>query len=216
MPIAELIGKYVPLESRGTRLVASCPFHDETKPSFSVYPDSGTYHCYGCGAHGDVIDFWMAYHGVGFCDALVALAEMAHVQLDADRRSEEEVRKSKERRDRRQQVIEMYRFAQAHYRKNLASPSGSACRDYLQSRGVSEELLSRFGLGWALDDWHGLTGALQRNAFDMQLAADSGLVDISRNSGKPYDPFRARLMFPIRDASGTTIAFGGRIIDNAA
>lgn len=65
LPIAELIGKYVPLESRGTRLVASCPFHDETKPSFSVYPDSGTYHCYGCGAHGDVIDFWMAYHGVG-------------------------------------------------------------------------------------------------------------------------------------------------------
>ena len=213
--IAELIGRYVPLQPRGSRLVAPCPFHDETNPSFSVNPDDGSFYCFGCQKHGDVIDFWMAHHGVGFRDALKALAEMAHVHLDEDRRSPEEPRKARELRDKRQQVIDMYQFAKAHFQKNLASPAGADCRAYLQTRGVSEELVTRFGLGWALDSWHGLDGALQRAGFNMQLATEAGLVGISRNSGKPYDPFRARLMFPIQDTLGTTIAFGGRIIDSA-
>ncbi|MCR5259655.1 MAG: DNA primase [Desulfovibrio sp.] len=213
--IAELIGRYVPLQPRGSRLVAPCPFHDETNPSFTVDPD-GHFYCFGCGRGGDIFDFWKEHHGVGFREALEALAEMAHVQLDEDQRSSAAARKAKETHDKRMQVIEMHRFAQAHFWKNLASPKGADCRVYLKSRGVPEELAVRFGLGWALDDWHDLTGALQRAGFDVRLAAEGGLVGISHSSGKPYDPFRARLMFPIRDTSGTTIAFGGRIIDNAS
>lgn len=179
-------------------------------------PEDGFFYCFGCQIHGDIFDFWMAYHGVGFREALEALAEMAHVQLDDDQRSPADVRKEKERCDMRRQVLKMYQFAQEHFRKNLTSPAGAVCRDYLQARGVQEDLQARFGLGWAMDDWHDLTGALDRAGFDMKLVAEAGLVGISHSSGKPYDPFRARLMFPIRDSAGDTIAFGGRIIDNVA
>ena len=215
IPIVDLISKFVPLKQLGGRFVAPCPFHEETKPSFSVTPN-GYFYCFGCQKHGDIFTFWMEYHGVSFREALEQLAEQANVTLDEGRRDPEAARRAKERRTRRQQVIDMYRFAQAHFRKNLASPKGADCRAYMRGRGISEELLERFGLGWALDDWHDLTGALQRAGFDVRLAAEGGLVGISHSSGKPYDPFRARLMFPIRDTSGTTIAFGGRIIDNAA
>ncbi len=212
LPIAELIGRYVPLEPAGTRLIASCPFHDETKPSFSVNPDGGNFYCFGCGKGGDIFTFWQEYHGVGFREALEALAEMAGVQLDADRRSQADAKKDMERRGRRRQAFRMYSFAEERFQKNLASDAGAACRDYLQARGVPEELQKRFGLGWALDDWHDLTGAMERAGFDMKLAAEAGLVGTSHSSGKSFDPFRARLMFPIRDSAGTTVAFGGRII----
>lgn len=166
-------------------------------------PEDGFFYCFGCQIHGDIFDFWMAYHGVGFREALEALAEMAHVQLDDDQRSPADVRKEKERCDMRRQVLKMYQFAQEHFRKNLTSPAGAVCRDYLQARGVQEDLQARFGLGWAMDDWHDLTGALDRAGFDMKLVAEAGLVGISHSSGKPYDPFRARLMFPIRDRLAT-------------
>ncbi len=215
LPIAELIGRYVPLEPAGPRLVAPCPFHDETRPSFSVTPDSGFFYCFGCGKGGDIFTFWQEYHGVGFREALETLAEMAGVQLDDDRRSQADAKMDLERRGRRRQAFNMHRFAQEHFQKNLASDAGAACRDYLQARGVPEELQKRFGLGWALDDWHDLTGALKNAGYDIKLASEAGLVGTSHSSGKPYDPFRARLMFPIRDTSGTTVAFGGRIINNA-
>nr|MCR5259146.1 DNA primase [Desulfovibrio sp.] len=216
LPIADLIGRYVPLEPRGANFVAACPFHDETKPSFSVTPDSNCFYCFGCGKGGDIFTFWQEYHGVGFREALEQLAEMAGVQLDDDRRSQADAKKDMERRGRRRQAFGMYRFAQEHFQKNLASDAGADCRAYLQARGVPEDLQKRFGLGWALDDWHDLTGTLKQAGYDMKLAAEAGLVGTSRNSGAPFDPFRARLMFPIRDSAGTTIAFGGRVIDNAS
>ena len=211
--IVELINRFVPLKQVGSRFVAPCPFHEETKPSFSVNPD-GYFYCFGCQKHGDIFDFWMEYHGVTFREALNQLAEMANVTVDETDRNPGAARRAKEQRSRREQLLHMYRLAQAHFQKNLFSAKGGACRAYMKSRGITEELLERFGLGWAMDDWHDLANHLKQMGCDLKLAAEGGLIGISSRTGQAYDPFRARLMFPIRDTSGTTIAFGGRIIDN--
>lgn len=213
--IVDLINRFVPLKQVGGRYVAPCPFHEETKPSFSVNPD-GYFYCFGCQKHGDIFDFWMEYHGVTFKEALTQLAEMAGVTIDEVRRSPGAAKKAREQRSRRDQLLHMYKLAQAHFQKNLFAQDGAACRAYMKGRGITEELLERFGLGWARDDWHDLTGYFRQMGCDLKLAAEGGLLGISSKTGQAYDPFRARLMFPIRDTSGTTIAFGGRIIDNTS
>ena len=110
----------------------------------------------------------------------------------------------------------MYRLAQGHFVANLEGPDGAACRKYMAERGISPELARRFGLGWAKDGWHDLASFLQAKGCDLNLAMEGGLLGKSSKTGKPYDPFRARLMFPIRNTGSETIAFGGRIIDKAS
>ncbi|MDO4840845.1 MAG: toprim domain-containing protein, partial [Desulfovibrionaceae bacterium] len=128
--------------------------------------------------------------------------------------NKQEVQKAKEQRSKREQLMHMYRLAKNHFASNLAGEAGKECRAYMQKRGISDELMKRFGLGWARDDWHDLSSFLQAQGCSMPLAVEGGLVSLSKKTGKPYDPFRARLMFPIRNTAGETIAFGGRIIDN--
>lgn len=211
--IVDLINRFVPLKQVGSRFVAPCPFHQETKPSFSVNPD-GFFYCFGCQKSGDIFDFWMEYHGVTFKDALEQLAREAGVTLDDVQNNPGAARKMREQRTKRQQLMAMYKLAQSHFQKNLFSTQGAACRAYMQGRGISPELLERFGLGWAMDGWRDLTTFLQRSGCNLDLAMEGGLLGKSSKSGRPYDPFRARLMFPIRNTAGETIAFGGRIIDN--
>ncbi len=215
IPIVELINRFVPLRQVGNRFVAPCPFHQETKPSFNVTPD-GRFYCFGCQKTGDIFTFWMEYHGVSFKEALEQLAGEAGVTLQKkfSQANKQEVQKAKEQRSKREQLMHMYRLAKNHFASNLAGDVGKECRAYMQKRGISDELMKRFGLGWARDDWHDLSSFLQAQGCSMPLAVEGGLVSLSNKTGKPYDPFRARLMFPIRNTAGETIAFGGRIIDN--
>ena len=208
--IVDLINRYVPLRQVGSRFVAPCPFHDETKPSFTVNPE-GTFYCFGCQKAGDIFSFWMEYNGVSFREALEALAAMAGVTLE-ETRSPEEARRQREKRSKRQQLAQMYQHAQRHFQANLSTKAGEACRAYMEGRGITADVLDAFGLGWAQESWNDLAESLRRERFDLNLAVEGGLLRSSPRSGRPYDAFRGRLMFPIRDSAGDTIAFGGRII----
>lgn len=212
IPIVDLINRFVPLRQIGNRFVAPCPFHQETKPSFNVTPD-GRFYCFGCQKSGDIFTFWMEYHGVSFRDALEQLAAEAGVSLENTAPSRGAARMAKQKRTQRQQIMFMYRLARQHFATNLDGEAAQACRDYMRQRGISPELMARFGLGWAKDDWRDLASYLQSQGCDMKLAIDGGLLNLSQKTGKPYDVFRARLMFPIRNTAGECIAFGGRIID---
>lgn len=213
IPIVDLINRFVPLRQIGNRFVAPCPFHQETKPSFNVTPD-GRFYCFGCQKSGDIFSFWMEYHGVGFRDALEQLAGEAGVSLESySRENRGAAQKSREQRTKRQQLMLMYRLARTRFAANLEGQAGQACRDYMEQRGISADLMTRFGLGWARDDWHDLAGWLQSQGCDMKLAVEGGLLGLSSKTSKTYDVFRGRLMFPIRNTGGETIAFGGRIID---
>lgn len=211
--IVDLIGRYVPLRQMGGRYVAPCPFHQETKPSFNVTED-GRFHCFGCQKSGDIFSFWMEYHGVGFREALEQLAQEAGVDLSSfSRRKGPGAGRAAGERGRRMEFLRMYRMAQSHFSANMRSEAGAACRAYMEKRGISPELADRFGLGWAMDSWHDLSSWLQAQGFSQKMGVESGLLSLSRRTGKAFDPFRARLMFPIRNTAGETIAFGGRIVD---
>lgn len=212
--IVDLIGRYIPLRQMGNRFVAPCPFHQETKPSFNVTPD-GRFYCFGCQKSGDIFTFMMEYHGLSFRDALEQLSQEAGVDLAAfgPRRQHPGAARQK---NRKKDLLLMYRLAQGHFVANLEGPDGAACRKYMAERGISPELARRFGLGWAKDGWHDLASFLQAKGCDLNLAMEGGLLGKSSKTGKPYDPFRARLIFPIRNTGSETIAFGGRIIDKAS
>ncbi len=212
--IVDLIGRYIPLRQMGNRFVAPCPFHQETKPSFNVTPD-GRFYCFGCQKSGDIFTFMMEYHGLSFRDALEQLSQEAGVDLAAfgPRRQHPGAARQK---NRKKDLLLMYRLAQGHFVANLEGPDGAACRKYMAERGISPELARRFGLGWAKDGWHDLASFLQAKGCDLNLAMEGGLLGKSSKTGKPYDPYRARLMFAIRNTGSETIAFGGRIIDKAS
>jgi DNA primase len=201
--IEDVIGRYVELRPAGVRLVAPCPFHQETKPSFSVNPEGGFYYCFGCQASGDVIEFYRAINGLEFGEAVEALAREAGLQ----------VRKRPEYMPAggvsRAQCLDMHALAQVFYGKMLGGAAGQAAREYIARRGLSTEIVERFCLGWAPSGWNELRDHLRGNGFTPEAAEKAGLVSKSAK-GSYYDRFRERLIFPIMNLSGQTVAFGGR------
>ncbi len=210
--IVDIARRYVELKRNGPRWVAPCPFHQETKPSFSVNEEQGLFYCFGCHASGDIFDFYGRINGLDFRDTLEQLAAEAGVSLD--RGPADPKRREQEQRERsgRRQMIRMYELAAAHFAAALDSPEGEECRAYIQKRGLSDEIVQRFGLGWARRDWQSLATALHRAGFNERMAAEAGLLGISERSRRAYDRFRGRLIFPIKSLSNQIIAFGGRII----
>ena len=207
--IVDLVGRYVQLRHMGSRLTAPCPFHQETKPSFSVNPDKGLFYCFGCKASGDIFDFYSKINGVDFNETLHALAEEAGVTLESFSPAAREERKRE--LTRRQLILRMYEYAKRAYRAGLESVAGEECREYIKRRGLAPEIIDKFELGWASRNWQDLAKGLNNAGFDSDLAIESGLLGRS-DSGRVYDRFRGRLIFPIKNLSGQTIAFGGRII----
>ncbi|MBQ3891770.1 MAG: DNA primase [Desulfovibrio sp.] len=205
--LSDLARRYVDLRHAGARLVAPCPFHQETKPSFSINDEQGLFYCFGCQASGDIFDFYGRINGLDFRETLHALAEEAGVRLE-DRPADP---RQKRERSKKLDMMRMHELAAAHFRSNLASPQARACREYADSRGISPELRERFGIGWSMDGWQDLCGALARGGFDTAAAVECGLLSRSQ-SGRVFDRFRSRLMFPIRSLSGQAVAFGGRIL----
>lgn len=206
--IATFIGQYVPLRKRGNDLVGLCPFHNEKTPSFHVHPDRGFFKCFGCGVAGDVITFVQKRESIPFGDAVRMLAQRAGVQL------EPESPLAARMRGERETIFEANRLAAAFFARALASDAGAGARAYLRKRGLSDETVTRFGLGYAPASWDALVGELQRSGIDLRLAAKAGLVK-PKESGGFYDFYRDRLMIPTLAPTGEVIAFGGRALGDA-
>jgi DNA primase len=202
----ELVRRYVELRRVGNRWVAPCPFHQESKPSFSVNEEEGFFYCFGCQAAGDIFDFYGRINGLDFRETLECLAEEAGVSLAASGRPVKD-----KARDARGIALKLHELAGARFRRNLAGEHGRICREYLDGRALAPAVREAFGLGWSLPAWRDVSAALLREGFAAEAIAASGLA-VKNERGDCYDRFRGRLMFPIHDLSGRIIAFGGRII----
>ncbi|MCA1588392.1 MAG: DNA primase [Chloroflexi bacterium] len=206
LPVLEIVGETVALKRAGSVSKGLCPFHGEKTPSFIVTPERETWHCFGCGEHGDIFTFLMRRDGLDFREALERLAERAGVELSE--RTAAEDRHRKRLRDALEAAIAWYRevLLQAH--------QAERAREYLAERGFSEETLDRFSIGFAPNTWDALTRRLRERGFgDGELSA-AGLASPSSRGGV-YDRFRGRIIIPIRDASGRPIGLGGRIMPGA-
>lgn len=210
LSLLEIAGRYINLRPNGTRFIAPCPFHQETKPSFYISEDKGTFYCFGCQASGDIIEFHSRINGIDFRESVSQLAEEAGISIDSW--SNGSVREeAKTARTIRQTMLAMHEAAASWFEGALARDSGRECRAYIEKRGLSPAIVERFGLGWAEREWHPLRDFLSRKGFNGALGCECGLLAKSA-SGRVYDHFRGRLMFPIRNLSNQVIAFGGRII----
>jgi DNA primase len=204
--IVELIGKSVALKRRGKSFVGLCPFHSEKSPSFTVDPTKQVFHCFGCKAGGSAIEFVMRRDRVEFIDALRLLAESAGIELPR-------FGGNKQNASEKQSLLAMQSAAGAFFAKVLAEPvQGKAARDYLKQRQINADSIGRFGIGLAPDGWDGLLRGPVGKQFAPQQLATGGLVKARDGGTGFYDTFRNRLMFPIRDAEGRVIAFGGRVL----
>ena len=206
--IEELIGQYVQLRRRGRTLTGLCPFHNEKTPSFTVYPDTQSFYCFGCGAAGDAITFVRKINNLGYVEAVKQLAARAGMPMP-----EEDDKESR----RRSRMLEMNRCAARYFYEqlNARTPQAEEARRYWrEKRGLSDGAIRRFGLGYAPDEFGGLLHYLRRRGFSESEIEEGGLAKRSAK-GNLYDLFRHRVMVPIIDVRGNIIAFGGRVMDDS-
>ena len=214
--IVEVVGRHVELKKAGINHKGLCPFHGEKSPSFIVSPSRQTYHCFGCGVHGDAIRFLTEHHGMAFMDAVKDLAQQVGVAVPESTATPEDKAKADAERAQRATLSEVLAKAGDFYRGALkANPRAVA---YLKKRGLTGAIAAHFGMGYAPEGWRTLAGVFPR--YDDPLLAESGLVITSGGDGdtaaeeqKRYDRFRDRIMFPIRSVKGDVIGFGGRVLD---
>lgn len=202
--IVDVVGERVPLKKTGREYQACCPFHNEKTPSFTVSPSKQFYHCFGCGAHGSAISFLMEYDHLDYVEAVEALART--IGIPVPREGTEDAPKRK-RTDKNLYTLmeEATLWFQTQLKQNPEAQS------YLAQRGLSAEIINRFGLGYAPTGWDNLGKHLAHYSTDKLLA--TGMM-IQNESGRIYDRFRERIMFPIRDKRGRVIGFGGRVLGN--
>lgn len=208
--IESVISGYVDLKRRGKNLVGLCPFHNEKTPSFTVYPETESYYCFGCGAGGEVINFIRNIENLDFTDAVKLLADRAGLKLPD---SDFDDSASKLRR----RIYEANREAARFYHETLFTENGKQQLEYLTRRGVSPKMIRHFGLGAAPDDWHALENYLREKGFRRDELIAANLLRYSEKEGKRYyyDAFRAKVMYPVIDLRGNVVAFGGRVLDNS-
>ncbi|TFG36269.1 MAG: DNA primase, partial [Desulfobacterales bacterium] len=207
--IIEVIGEHVHLQKAGVRYKGLCPFHSEKTPSFTVNRERQFYHCFGCNESGDVLSFMMKYHNLTFPDAVARLAERYGVELEESKLSPEELRKIREREG----LYAVNRVAATIFHKYLLeNPAAGRARQYLEQRGMSREMISRFQLGYAPDRWDFLAQALAEADEAEQVAVAAGLLVQKEPAGRVYDRFRDRVLFPIFSLNGQIAGFGGRIL----
>ncbi len=209
----DLVRRYVDLKQVGSRWIAPCPFHQESKPSFSVDEEKCLFYCFGCQASGDLFDFYGRINGLDFRESLIQLAEELGISIDSKMPGiAAKNDKKQEKKKNRQELLRIHELACAHYKAELKSADSKSCQAYIEKRGLSPELVDKFSLGWASDSWQNLAEILRKSGFKKESILESGLVGQSK-SGRFYDRFRARLIFPIKSLSNQVIAFGGRIIE---
>ncbi len=209
--IVSVIGEYVPLKRKGANYQGLCPFHTEKTPSFSVSPTKQIYHCFGCGAGGNVFKFMMEIEHLTFPEAVEKLAKRAGVTLPEKELSKAE----KQALARRERFLQINEVVAKYYQKVLLeTKSGAKYHTYLNQRGMSDDVIAKFTLGACQPGWDGLYRfLLQRQVAPMEME-QLGLILPRKEGNGYYDRFRERVMFPIRNERGQVVAFGGRIIDN--
>lgn len=208
--IEDLIGSYVELKRSSGNFVGLCPFHSEKTPSFTVFPDSMSFYCFGCGTGGDAISFISKIENLGYVDAVKFLAERANMTMPAEDPREAAASKQRET------ILKANKEAARFYHSCLKNEKlGATAREYIAKRRLTRETVIHFGLGYAPDGWDNLTKHLLSKGFTESDILTAGLAKKSDKSGKLFDFFRNRLMFPIIDLRGNVIAFGGRVLDDS-
>ena len=205
-PIEDVVGQYVNLKRSGSNMFGLCPFHGEKTASFSVAPDKGIYYCFGCHKGGGAINFMMEIEGLSYPDAVRKLAERAGLEVPEDEQYQNRYRQQ-------ERLWALMKEAGRFYHSQLYSPAGAQCLAYTQKRGLSKAILTNFGVGYAPDSWNALVDAMHKKGYTDQELIDADLV--GQKSGRIYDRFRNRLMFPIIDVRGNVIGFGGRVLDDS-
>lgn len=207
--IVDVISEYVQLKKQGRNYFGLCPFHGEKSPSFSVSADKQIFHCFGCGAGGNVFSFLMQHEGFSFIEAAQFLADKASIDLPAmsPTTSVNTVSKDAEK------MIEAHELLKKFYHHLLVNTKeGQIALDYLLNRGFTKEIIDQFEIGYALDSWDFITKFLIKRGFDPHMMEEAGLLVKKSNSDEYFDRFRNRIMFPINDHNGLPIAFSGRVL----
>jgi DNA primase len=202
--IVEVVGARVALKRAGSNYKGLCPFHGEKTPSFTVSPSKGFYHCFGCGKHGTAIGFLMDHDNLEFPEAVEALAEMMGLEVPREQTGQPE------RRDENDELYALLREADQIYRAALRTSDKAIA--YLKKRGIDGPTAGRFGIGYAPDAWDTVLRALGTSEARIGALTQAGLLVVN-DSGRRYDRFRDRIMFPIRNTKGQVIGFGGRVLD---
>ena len=205
--VVEIVSEYVSLKKKGRNYFGLCPFHAEKTPSFSVNPEKQIFHCFGCGQGGNVVTFLMSHEKLGFVEAIRFLAKRANIRLPQKETNRQEM-------ELNDKLLLVHQLASSYYTSNLENNiKGKMGQDYLGSRKLSDQTISEFRLGLALDEWDGLHKSANAKGVETPTLLEAGLI-IARNDGKGYyDRFKNRLIFPIFNLSGKTVAFAGRILD---
>lgn len=204
--IEDVISTYVTLKRRGATLVGLCPFHNEKTPSFTVYPATQSFYCFGCGAGGDAITFVKKIENLDYLDAVKTLAQRAGLQMPQEG-FDDSLSK------RRRRILEMNREAARFYHSVLLSPEGKVGYDYYIGRALSAATINHFGLGFAPNQWDALLKHMRAKGYQPAELVDAGLA--RKGQKGYYDSFRNRIMIPIIDVRGNVIAFGGRVLDDS-
>lgn len=204
--IEDVISTYVTLKRRGATLVGLCPFHNEKTPSFTVYPATQSFYCFGCGAGGDAITFLKKIENLDYLDAVKTLAQRAGLQMPQEG-FDDSLSK------RRRRILEMNREAARFYHSVLLSPEGKVGYDYYIGRALSAATINHFGLGFAPNQWDALLKHMRAKGYQPAELVDAGLA--RKGQKGYYDNFRNRVMTPITDVRGNVIAFGGRVLDDS-
>lgn len=206
--IEDIVSSYVSLKRHGSLFKGLCPFHNEKTPSFTVYPETQSFYCFGCGAGGDAISFIKRIENIDYIDALKYLCDRYGMQMPQDGYDNSMSKK-------RRRVYEANRAAAKYFNSVLNSPEGKIGLDYYKNRGLTDHTIKKFGLGYAPDKWNGLMYHLKALGFSLEDMLAAGLIRKGKASSKYFDTFRNRVMTPIIDVRGNVIAFGGRVLDDS-
>ena len=205
-PIEDVVGQYVSLKRSGSNMFGLCPFHGEKTASFSVAPDKGIYYCFGCHKGGGAINFMMEVEGLTYPDAVRALAKRAGMEVPEDEQYQSRYRQQ-------ERLWALMKEAGRFFYSQLYSPAGKECLEYTARRGLTKNIITQFGMGYAPNTWNSLVDAMRKKGYtDQELVA----ADLAgEKNGRIYDRFRNRLMFPIIDVRGNVVGFGGRVLDDS-
>jgi len=207
--IVEIASQYTSLKKRGSRFIGLCPFHSEKTPSFTVDEDKQLYHCFGCGAGGDIFTLIMEKESLSFPESVRYLAEKYNIELPKQKRLSPKAQSIKEK------LLKITGDALAFYKKNLFNTrEGKRALEYLEKRKISKDTIDKFKIGYAQNSWDSLVKYFQQKNTDIKLVEKTGLVMRRKDGQSFYDRFRGRIMFPILDVSGKAVAFGGRTLFN--
>lgn len=207
-PIEDVVGQYVNLTKKGNNLFGLCPFHGEKTASFSVAVDKQIYYCFGCHKGGGVVNFIMEIENLSYPDSVRYLAKRAGLEVPEDEKYQSRYRQN-------ERLWALCKDAARFFHEQLMSDIGKPCREYIVKRGYNKQTVTKFGFGYAPNDWSKMTDALHEKGYRWEEMLDAGLVVKSEKNGKFYDRFRNRLMVPIIDLRGNIIGFGGRVLDDS-